>query len=230
MGFEALGLDVRRGLAVGPGECQEPCWHSPPESASGGTRPRRHSPGPGPQSSSVSPTYPPGPTPGGTAKMPLVSCRMYSLSASLRARRSWTGMKPVRGIPLVGDEEQAGVELVADRVDPVGERVAPPEHRRPAVGLGRREPHVGVGRDHELAVLARGQVQGLALAALPERRPALLHPTDGLFLVSERRAVPHLEEHPDAAHDEVRPVVHPCGLVVGADPEVTVAARRARRS
>ena len=91
---------------------------------------------------------------------------MYSLSASVAQvllHRDEAGAR----VALVGDEEQAGVELVGDRIDAVGERVAAAEQADAVVLLGCGEPDVRVERDHRLAVVLRGEVDGVVLLASP---------------------------------------------------------------
>jgi hypothetical protein len=70
--------------------------------------------------------------------------------------------------------------------------------RTATIGMRRREGDVGVDRKP-----ARAQIDRIVLAAAADRRAFGLRPADGLLLVGERRAVPRLDEHADAARDEV---------------------------
>ena len=92
------------------------------------------------QANSSCPSSPGSRTPAGQAKRPLPVCWMYSLSASCGRAAAGAGRTACAG-PLVGDEEQAGVELAGDRVDAVGEGVAAaqdPHARRCSPGAASR--------------------------------------------------------------------------------------------
>src|SRR5262249_27315437 len=71
-------------------------------------------------------------------------------------------------IPLVGDEEQAGVEP-PEPVTAVGERIAAAEDADAAVAVRVREAHVGVGRKllqrHRVVLALRAVRVALALRA-----------------------------------------------------------------
>jgi hypothetical protein len=61
--------------------------------------------------SSPSPTNPPGPVPGGQAKIAPAVWKVWWLSASDAASRRLDRAEPALGIALEGDEEEPGVDL-----------------------------------------------------------------------------------------------------------------------
>src|SRR4051794_21138204 len=123
-----------------------------------------------------------------------------------------------RRVAHEGQEEQAGVEL-AEALEAVGERVAAAQDLDAVVDLGVREVDVAVGRQ-------RLGPDGLELVAAAERRADDLRAPQRLLLGLQRRAVPDLDEHPDAPRDEVGAAAQPVGLAgpgrAAADPDVAV--------
>ena len=150
---------------------------------------------------------------------------MYSLSASFEPSAPLDGDELARRVALEGEEEQAGVELAEPVVEAVGERVAAAQDLRAAVGRGRGEADVGVGGMRRAVGASSRSRTSLALAA--ERRARGLVAADRLLLVGQRGAVPDLDEHADAAGDEVGAAAHPRRPSRGAGPRRAGPARAA---
>ncbi len=124
-------------------------------------------------------------------------------------------------VALVADEEEAGVELAGGRIDAVAEAVAPAEDADAVVFGWRRHADVRVGGDEQAALRVEGrEIRRVVLEPAAERRARHLLAPDGLLLVLDRRAVPHLEQHADAAGHDVAAAAHPRRVVVVADPHV----------
>src|SRR6187401_1547304 len=81
---------------------------------------------------------------------------------------------------------------------------------------------MGVGRDCQLTVLLRLEVDRVVLALLPERCPAHLLAADRALLTFEAGRIPDVEEHLDAADDHVGTALHPGWTVARLHPDVLV--------
>src|SRR5262249_56420452 len=118
-----------------------------------------------------------------------------------------------------GDEEQAGVEQAGAWVDPVGVCVAAAQNEVAAIRLRGREADVRVDVDARLAVGGgTTEVRGVELPTAAERGAAGLVTPDHPLLLAERRAVPALDEHADAARDDVGAATEPRLRLVVAPP------------
>ena len=145
--------------------------------------------------------------------------------ASVRARASWIGMKPVRGSRTKAAKNSPASSR-PELVVAVGEVVAAAQHPRPAMERRVGEPHVRVGGDERRAAAAgRAEVGLRELGAARERRALGLGPADDLLLLAERRAVPGLDDHPDPPDREVRAAREPAPAARALSP---AAPRRAR--
>ena len=154
---------------------------------------------------SVSPTKPPFRVPGGQAKSALPVCLMYSLSASFRAKALLERHELRLRVALEADEEEAGVELAEAGVHAVGEGVAAPQDPD-AVVLGA-ERRAGCAR--RAGTTARpvascaARSTGSNSCRPPSGAPLCLWRPIVPSWSASAGAVPDLDQHPDAAGDQV---------------------------
>src|SRR5881394_791857 len=121
-------------------------------------------------------------------------------------------------VTLEADEEEPRFELAEALVDAVGEGVAATQNPLAAVGRGRGEADVGVDGDRRFAAAFGIEVEWVGLLAAAEGGALVLVAADRRLLVFQRRAVPDLEQHADAAGDQIAAPAHPGGAFV-ADPD-----------
>src|ERR1700735_184090 len=129
----------------------------------------------------------------------------------------------VVGVSLKADEEQAGVQLARDGVDPVGEGVAAAEDALPVVACRGGQADVCFHRDDRTAVAgARGQVDRVVLVFAVQRGAAGLEASDRVLLVAQCVSVPSLDEHPYTSANQIGAPAKPILWLLRADPHVAV--------
>ena len=168
-----------------------------------------------------SPTYPPGRTPGRDGEERARRVLDVLVQGVARPEPALQhGELGVR-VALEADEEEAGVELAGGRVDAVGVVVAAPQDAHAGV-RDVRAPRGCGRRPGSRACRRAGGRRGRPGRARPARRAARRRACSGRSCPAGRRApsVPLLDQHADAARDDVRAAVHPRLRLVAADPHV----------
>ena len=138
------------------------------------------------------------------AEDPEPTCLMYSLSASLRAEALLDRDERLRGSRWKQMKNRPASSCAEPLVDAVGEGVAAAQDRALAVVVRAGEADVRVERDRRRAVASarRGRPGRTRRRRRAARRSTLWRPIVCSWSASER-AVPDLDQHPDAARDQV---------------------------